>query len=138
MDSSFLNKTTISSYFFWTWTFYFLNFWISLALRKTMPDLGVASKTRGVPKCHDFATVILITLIWMSHWRHPTVDGAKFWICWKWPAFLSSFSRLQVIQKSAPSTIVSRQCDIRIVDLIKELSSLWLRYLNSKYQVHRT
>jgi hypothetical protein len=25
-----------------------------------------------------------------------------------------------------------------ITDLIKELSSLWHRYLNSKYQVHRT
>jgi hypothetical protein len=39
--------------------------------------------------------------IQMSHWRHTMVDGAKFWISCKRPAFLSSFSRLQLIQKSA-------------------------------------
>ena len=27
-----------------------------------MLDLGGASRTRSVPKCHDFATVILITV----------------------------------------------------------------------------
>ena len=30
------------------------------------------------------------------------VDGAEFWISCKRPAFLSSFSRLQVVQNSAP------------------------------------
>ena len=40
------------------------------------------------------------------------VDGDDFWINGKQPAFLSSFSHLQVIQNSAPSTIVWRHCDI--------------------------
>ena len=42
------------------------------------------------------------------------VDGAEFRIDSKLPAFLSSFSRLQVIKNSAPSTILWRQCDIRM------------------------
>ena len=50
----------------------------------------------------------------MSYWRHKMVDGTEFWISCKRPAFLSSFSRFQVIQNSAPSTIVWRQCDIWI------------------------
>ena len=50
----------------------------------------------------------------MSHWRHTMVDGAEFWISRQWLAFLSSFSHWQVIQNPAPSTIVWRQCDIRI------------------------
>ena len=41
----------------------------------------------------------------MSHWLHMMVDGAEFWISCKRPAFLSSFSSLQVIQNLAPSTI---------------------------------
>ena len=50
----------------------------------------------------------------MSHWRHMTVDGAEFWISCKQPAFLSSFSHLQVIHNLVPSTIVWHQCDIWI------------------------
>ena len=42
------------------------------------------------------------------------VDDAKFWISCKRPAFLSSFSRLQLIQNSAPSVTWWRQYDIRI------------------------
>ena len=38
----------------------------------------------------------------MQHWRYPATDGAEFWISCKWPAFLSSFSRLQVIQNKRP------------------------------------
>ena len=41
-------------------------------------------------------------------------QGRLFWIVCKWPAFLSSFSRLQLIQNSAPSVAGMRQCDIRI------------------------
>ena len=33
-----------------------------------------------------------------SHWRHRTTEGAKFWITCKRLGFLSSLSRLQVIQ----------------------------------------
>ena len=38
----------------------------------------------------------------MQHWRRPATDGAKFWISSKQPAFLSSFSPLQVIQNKRP------------------------------------
>ena len=52
--------------------------------------------------------------IQMSHWRHTMVDGTKFWISYQWPAFLSIPSCRQLIQNSAPSTILWRQCDFRI------------------------
>ena len=42
-------------------------------------------------------------------------QGRLFWIVCKWPAFLSSFSWLQLIQNSVPSVAGIRQCDIRIV-----------------------
>ena len=50
----------------------------------------------------------------ISHWLHMMVDGTEFWNICKLPAFLSNFSRLQVIQNSAPSTIVWCQCDIQL------------------------
>ena len=55
----------------------------------------------------------------MSHWCHTMVDVAKFWISWNQPVFLSSFSCLQVIQNSVPSTIVWCQIDIRILLFIQ-------------------
>ena len=42
------------------------------------------------------------------------VDGAEFWITCKRLKLLRKAGRLQLIQNSAPSTIVWRQCDIRI------------------------
>ena len=51
---------------------------------------------------------------WMSHWRQQMVDGAEHLISCHWPAFLSAFSHLQLIQNSAPSTICWCQCDIRM------------------------
>ena len=36
--------------------------------------------------------------IGMSHWCCRTTEGTEFWITCKWLAYLSSFSRLQVIQ----------------------------------------
>ena len=64
----------------------------------------------------DFLSTLLAVsyLIRMSHWRHTMVNGPEFWISCKRPAFLSSFSPLQVIQNLAPSTIMWRQCDIGI------------------------
>ena len=47
-------------------------------------------------------------LIWAKsflirmHWRRPATDGAGLWISCKQPAFLSSFSHLQVIQNKRP------------------------------------
>ena len=55
----------------------------------------------------------------MSHWHHTMVDGARFWISCKRPAFFSSFGRLQLVQNSAPSTIVWCQIDIRILLFIQ-------------------
>ena len=50
----------------------------------------------------------------MSHWRNTMVDGAKYWIICKWLKLLRKSGRLQLIQNSAPPTIMRRQCDIRI------------------------
>ena len=36
--------------------------------------------------------------IQMQHWRRPATDGTEFWISCKQPAFLISFSHLQLIQ----------------------------------------
>ena len=41
-------------------------------------------------------------LILMSHWRHRTTECVEFWITCKQLAFLSSFSRLRVIQNKRP------------------------------------
>ena len=50
----------------------------------------------------------------MSQWRHTMVDGAEFWITCKRLKLLRKAHSLQLIQNSAPSNIVLRQCDIRI------------------------
>ena len=42
-------------------------------------------------------------------------QGHLFWIVCMRPAFLRSFSRLQLIQNSAPSVAGMRQCDIQIL-----------------------
>ena len=74
--------------------------------------------------CQLVSMSFLIPFIRMSHWRHTMVDGAEFWISCKWPAFLSSFSCLQVIQNLAPSTIVWCQCDIKLHQLVIE-NQIW-------------
>ena len=68
----------------------------------------------GALSWRAFIHKVWLNRIWMSHWRHTMVDGAELWIGYKWPAFLSSFSCLQMIQNSAPFTIMWPQCDIRI------------------------
>ena len=59
----------------------------------------------------------LFSTIRMSHWRHTMVDVAKFWINCQRLAILSTLSCWQLIQNLTPSTIVWRQCDIRICNL---------------------
>ena len=54
------------------------------------------------------------------------VDGAEFQISCKLPAFLSSFSRLQVWFKIHASTFVWRQCDIRM-----QVLQVILAYINN-------
>ena len=51
--------------------------------------------------------------IQMSHWHHWATESIEFWISCKQPAFLSNFSRLQLIQNLAPTVAWRRQCDIR-------------------------
>ena len=59
--------------------------------------------------------------IQMSHWRHTMVDGAEFWISCQSLALLSILSCCQLIQNPAPSTIVWRQCYIRIRRLLNHI-----------------
>ena len=55
-------------------------------------------------------------IIQMSHWHCRTTEGTEFWITCERLAFLSSFSRLQVIQNAAPSVVRQCQCDIWICE----------------------
>jgi hypothetical protein len=50
----------------------------------------------------------------MSHWRHSMLVGAEFWITSKRLKVIRKAGCLQLIQNSAPSTIMRRQCDIWI------------------------
>ena len=75
---------------------------------------GIGEMRFGALSWRAFIHKVWLNRIWMSHWRHTMVDGAELWIGYKWPAFLSSFSCLQMIQNSAPFTIMWPQCDIRI------------------------
>ena len=55
------------------------------------------------PTKNNFYVIMKVSqYIRMQHWRHPATDGAEFWISCKRPAFLGSFSRLQVIQYKRP------------------------------------
>ena len=53
--------------------------------------------------------------IQMSHWCHTMVDGTKLWITCKWLKLQRKAGHLQLIRNTVPSTIVWRQCDIRII-----------------------
>ena len=50
----------------------------------------------------------------LPHWRYMMVDGTDFWVSLKWLKLLRKAGHLQLIQNSAPSNIVWRQCDIQI------------------------
>ena len=54
------------------------------------------------------------TGILMSHWCHTMIDGAEFWISCQRIRMLRKVSHWQLIQNLVQSTIVWRQCDIRI------------------------
>ena len=53
--------------------------------------------------------------IWMLHWRHTMLDGAEFWISCQRLKLLRKDGHWQLIQNSVPSTIMWRQCDIRML-----------------------
>ena len=55
-----------------------------------------------------------VFVIRMWHRHQQMVDGAEFWINFKWLKALRKASQWQLIKCSAPSTISWRQCDIRI------------------------
>ena len=71
----------------------------------------------------------LILPILMSHWHNTMVDGAKFWISCQQLIILRKASHWQLIQNSAPSTIVWRQCDIRMI-------RIWVTVNNSTMFFH--
>ena len=64
--------------------------------------------------CNIKKVHIKIFLIRMSHWHHTMVDGAKFWISYQRLTVLSISSHWELIQNSAPSTIMWGQCDIQM------------------------
>ena len=62
----------------------------------------------------------------MSHWHHMMIIGTEFWIGCERLRLLRKVSHWQLIQKSAPSTILWRQCDIQMVLIIGWWgSNLW-------------
>ena len=83
----------------------------------------------------SYLMIVFILRIWMSHWCGRAAEGAKFWIRSKRPAFLSNFSRLQLIQNSAPSVARWRQCDIQIIVLWQFLAKVYKvgKYLQNYY-----
>ena len=87
------------------------SFKLSIVFKQTTKWLGYKLRF-WTGQLQNLGSEVLI--IWMSHWCHTMVDGAELWINCQWPAFLSILSRWQLIQNSAPSTIVRRQCNIRI------------------------
>ena len=74
----------------------------------------------------------ILGLAWLKFAVAPLrmVDGAKFWITCKQLKLLRKAGHLQLIQNSAPSTIVWRQCDIQITDLGMNAQIIFLTVLN--------
>ena len=50
----------------------------------------------------------------MSHWCHTMVDGVEFWFSCQQLRIPQKASPWKLIQNLAPSTMVWRQCDIKI------------------------
>ena len=73
-------------------------------------------------------------LIQVSHWHRRATEGAEFWISCKGPAFLSNFTRLQLIQNSVPSVARQLQCSVR------PKPPFWfrLRYQNRNWKLAAT
>ena len=55
-----------------------------------------------LPIYYFFIKIPRYLSIRMQHWRPKATDGAEFWISCKRPAFLRTFSRLQMIQNKRP------------------------------------
>ena len=75
----------------------------------------------------------------MSNWRHTIVDSAEFWISCQLLAFLSIFSRWQLIQNSVSYIIMWRQCDIRIDSSPNDICTLnqkWIDNMKLKKAPH--
>ena len=105
----------------WTWCLtsdeFRLLFWSFLPQYFHTLSRNLSSKISWGPlECIPLKQTISTSTIHirMSHWRHTMVDGAEFWISCQWLEILRKASHWQLIQNSAPSTIVWRQCDIRI------------------------
>ena len=89
--------------------------WHALKKEIFRPAWNKHSKIKRNWDCEYKKFLWIVSTIWMSYWCHTMVDGAEFCIRCQWLVFLSILSCWQLIQNSAPSTIVWHQCDIRIV-----------------------
>jgi hypothetical protein len=70
-----------------------------------MHILGFEIKQTKFPHLQVTKNCLPTYPIRMSHWHQQIVDSTEFWISCKRLAFLSTFSHLNMIQNSAPSTI---------------------------------
>ena len=107
-------------------------------------DLENVADTSYLPvtKCHFWSKILNWKCTYKGSRGYPAVtyatsqhQGRLFWIVCKQPAFLSSFSRLKLIQNSAPSVAGMRQCDIRIVCTL-EFPNSFTHYVILNLKVH--
>ena len=124
------------------WIIWVINFsksWCVIPKDNKLDDFGATHLCRGklesnrrctcpsfIPNVFEskaFWILVSLSLIQMSHWRHTMVNGAEFWISCKRLKLLRKAGCLQLIQNSAPSTSVWRQCDIRIV--LQQIFTPW-------------
>ena len=84
-------------------------FW-NIIIQETSHDDLTEKKSKSF-FVHQFESYPAVTYAASKH------QGRLFWIVCKRPAFLSYFSRFQLIQNLAPSVAGMRQCDIRITKL---------------------
>ena len=68
-------------------------------------------RTGFLLRCQNSLRQTTPEIILMQHWHCPATDSAEFWISRKQPTFLSSFSRLQVIQNKRPLVFGGSICN---------------------------
>ena len=88
---------------------HYLKLFKTQVLRKTLRKTRTSRKPQKSNICYPWNVLrklkrLLMYLlpIRMQHWHPKATDGAKFWISCKRPAFLRTFSRLQMIQNKRP------------------------------------
>ena len=80
-------------------------------------------------------------VIFGCYWHRRTTEGAEFWITCKQLAFLSSFSRLQVIQNKHPwcsaAAYVTAGYYLRTYEKLRLLLNVLTEYGDMGYQVSK-